>query len=149
MPTKKKQVKKTKTKAENKEKKVKTEEEKRKAKRDKEIKKKMKKIREALQDQLISQNKFGAQFDDLIEHYLYLAELKDILKYDIKDNGIRYEVKTGNGYTTVKANESVKNLATISSEMRKLLEDLNLKEPETTLTGEGDPVKEGEGDDLL
>ncbi len=124
--------------------KVKSEEE----EREELLKEKLSKIKEDLQNQLISQNKFGAQFDDLIEHYLYLVELKDVLKFDIKDNGIRYEVKTGNGYTTVKANESVKNLATISSEMRKILEDLDLKEPETTMIDEN-AAKEGEGDDLL
>lgn len=117
-------------------------------KRKQQTEEKIKKMREDLQNQLISQNKFGEQFNDMIEHYLFLVTLIDDLEYDIKNNGLRYEVKTGNGFTATKPNESVKNISTISSEMRKILQDLNLKEPEVSLQEDESP-KEGEGDDLL
>lgn len=116
--------------------------------RKKQQQEKVTKMREDLQKQLIDQNKFGAQFDDIIEHYLFDVCLIDDLEQDIKDNGIRYEVQTGNGYTTKKPNESIKNIPAISSEMRKILQDLNLKEPEVELT-ETEAPEEGEGDDLL
>ena len=116
--------------------------------RKKEQEEKISKMREDLQGQLISQNKFGAHFDDMIEHYLFDVVLIDELEHDIKENGLRYEVKTGNGYTATKPNESVKNIPAISSEMRKILQDLNLKEPEVDLT-EAEALEEGEGDDLL
>ena len=119
--------------------------------RNKKTEEKIEKMREDLQNQLINQNKFGEQFNDMIEHYLFLVTLIDELEFDIKTNGLRYEVKTGNGYAATKPNESVKNISTISSEMRKILQDLNLKEPEISLEDiQNNAVsEEGEGDDLL
>lgn len=111
-------------------------------KRNKVIENKIDIIREDLKNQLISQNKFGKQFDDMIEDYIFLVKLKEELQHDISVNGIRYEAKTGNGYKTDKPNESVQNLLKVNAQMLKILQDLELKAPE-----EG--PKEGEGDDLL
>lgn len=97
-------------------------------------------IREDLKNQLISQGKFGKQFDDMIEDYLYLVELKEKLKYDIDENGIRYENTGGNGFTTFKPNESCERLLKTNAQMLKILQDLDLKAPDEG----GD-----EGDDLL
>lgn len=97
-------------------------------------------IREDLKNQLISQGKFGKQFDDMIEDYLYLVELKERLKYDIDENGIRYENTGGNGFTTFKPNESCERLLKTNAQMLKILQDLDLKAPDEG----GD-----EGDDLL
>lgn len=99
-------------------------------------------IREDLKTQLINQGKFGKQFDDLIEDYIFFVNLKEDLQNDIRTKGLRYKVKTGNGYTTEKPNESVKNLKDINAQMLKMLQDLELKAPD-------DVPKEGEGDDLL
>lgn len=99
-------------------------------------------IREDLKNQLISQNKFGEHFNDMIENYLFYVRLKEDLQYDIDAKGIRYEARTGNGYKTDKPNESVKNLINVTTEMRKILQDLDLKEPEES-------PEAGEGDDLL
>lgn len=97
-------------------------------------------IREDLKNQLITQNKFGKQFDDLIEDYIFLVRLKDNLQYDISINGLRYDSMTGNGYTTSKPNESVQNLLKVNAQMLKILQDLDLKAPDEG----GD-----DGDDLL
>ena len=111
-----------------------------KAKRiDEEIKEKKIAIKEDLENQLIAQNKFGKQFDDMIEDYLYFFELKERLKYDIDINGIRYPNTGGNGFTTYKPNESVERLQKTNGQMLKILQDLDLKAPE----------EDGEGDDLL
>lgn len=111
-----------------------------KAKRiDEEIKEKKIAIKEDLGNQLIAQNKFGKQFDDMIEDYLYFFELKERLKYDIDINGIRYPNTGGNGFTTYKPNESVERLQKTNGQMLKILQDLDLKAPE----------EDGEGDDLL
>ena len=99
-------------------------------------------IKEDLKNQLLTQNKFGKHFDDMVEDYLYFFELKERLKYDIDINGIRYKTTGGNGFTTFKANESVERLQKTNAQMLKILQDLELKAPE-----EG--PKEGEGDDLL
>lgn len=108
----------------------------------KKINEKIEIIKKDLKDQLISQNKFGEPFDDMIENYLFYVKLKEELQYDIKLKGIRYEARTGNGYKTDKPNESVKNLINVTTEMRKILQDLDLKEPK-------EPPEEGEEDDLL
>lgn len=111
-----------------------------KAKRiDEKIKEKKIAIKEDLGNQLIAQNKFGKQFDDMIEDYLYFFELKERLKYDIDINGIRYPNTGGNGFTTYKPNESVERLQKTNGQMLKILQDLDLKAPE----------EDGEGDDLL
>ena len=96
-------------------------------------------IKEDLQNQLIAQNKFGKQFDDMIEDYLYFFELKERLKHDIDINGIRYKNIGGNGFSTYKPNESVERLQKTNGQMLKILQDLDLKSPE----------EDGEGDDLL
>ncbi len=97
-------------------------------------------ISEDLKNQLITQNKFGKHFDDLIEDYIFLVRLKDDLQYDISLNGLRYDSMTGNGYTTSKPNESVQNLLKVNAQMLKILQDLDLKAPD-----EGGE----DGDDLL
>ena len=98
-------------------------------------------IREDLKNQLISQGKFGKQFDDMVEDYLYFVDLKERLKHDIDENGIRYENRGGNGFTTFKPNESCERLLKTNAQMLKILQDLELKAPDE---GGGD-----EGDDLL
>ncbi len=99
-------------------------------------------IKEDLQNQLISQNKFGKQFDDMIEDYLYFVDMKERLQHDIDINGIRYRTTGGNGFTTYKPNESCERLLKVNAQMLKILQDLDLKVSD-------DGLKEGEGDDLL
>lgn len=99
-------------------------------------------IKEDLQNQLISQNKFGKQFDDMVEDYLYFVDMKERLQHDIDVNGIRYRTTGGNGFTTYKPNESCERLLKVNAQMLKILQDLDLKIPD-------DGLKEGEGDDLL
>lgn len=99
-------------------------------------------IKEDLQNQLISQNKFGKQFDDMIEDYLYFVDMKERLQHDIDINGIRYRTTGGNGFTTYKPNESCERLLKVNAQMLKILQDLDLKTPD-------DEQEEGEGDDLL
>lgn len=112
-------------------------------KRKKALKEKIEIIREDLKNQLITQNKYGKQFDDMVEDYIFFINLKEELQYDIKINGIRYRSMTGNGYFTDKPNESVQNLIKVNAQMLKILQDLELKEPE-----EGPEVGDGK-DDLL
>lgn len=96
----------------------------------KKIQDKKQAIEEDLQKQLIDQNKFGKQFDDMIEDYLYFVELKERLKHDIDMNGIRYKTTGGNGFATFKANESVERLQKTNGQMLKILQDLDLKAPD-------------------
>jgi Tfp pilus assembly protein PilN len=106
-----------------------------------ETKDKKQSIKEDLKNQLIAQNKFGKQFDDMIEDYLYFVELKEKLQNDLNINGFRYKTIGGNGFTTYKPNESYERLLKTNGQMLKILQDLELKAP--------DEGGEEEGDDLL
>lgn len=97
----------------------------------KKLKEKIEEIEKDLKDQLDSQGKYGAHFEDLVKDYLKFVELKENLRRDIELNGIRYECKTGNGYTTTKPNESVERIIKVNAQMLKILQDLELKEPDT------------------
>lgn len=122
--------------------KLQKEEEEKKKERQKQIEDKISTIRDDLNNQLLSQNKFGKQFDDMVEDYIFFVKLKENLQYDIAEHGLRYRAVTGNGYPTDKPNESVQNLIKVNAQMLKILQDLELKAPD-----EG--PEEGEGDDLL
>lgn len=100
---------------------------------------KLKRIRKSLKEQLNSQNKTGAHYDDLLDHYIELIKLKYLLEEDIKVRGLRHEVISGNGFTSEKANESITNLVKVSGNIMKLLSELGIK----------DTISKGEKDDLL
>lgn len=86
-------------------------------------------IRTDLRQQLEDMNKYGKVYDDLIEDYLQMVKTKDNLKQDIKEKGLRYKVKTGNGFMQVKPNESIPNFIKVNNQMLKVLESLGLKAP--------------------
>ena len=87
-------------------------------------------IKEDLQNQLEQQNKFGNQYDDLLDHAIYLFKLKDELQHDIETNGIRILAPTGNGHKRMTDNTSIRNLHNTSTQLLRVLKDLGLNEPE-------------------
>lgn len=97
-------------------------------------------IKEDLLLQLEKQDKTGKFYTDLVEDYIYFFTIKNKLKKDIKDKGIRISYVNGNGILTERQNESILNLTKINSQMLKILSDLDLQKP---LVQPGDP------DDLL
>ena len=110
--------------------------------RKKQVEDKANNIKEDLKNQLFAQNKFGKHFDDMVDDYVFLVKLKEDLQQDINDNGMRYSTMTGNGFETEKPNESVERILKVNAQMLKILQDLDLKEPEES-------PEAGEGDDLL
>lgn len=90
---------------------------------------KRKLIMQSLELQLKEQSKTGKYFYNLIDDYMYLYDLKEKLQKDIKKNGLRVEVVSGNGFKSLKANESVLNLLKVTAQMLKLLTDLGLQGP--------------------
>jgi len=90
---------------------------------------KRKKIKKDLLDQLERSGHYGEYYLDLIDHYMELVDLKELLQNDIQKNGIRLSATNGNGFTTEKPNESVANLMKVSQQLLKLLSELGLKEP--------------------
>ena len=99
-------------------------------------------IKEDLLSQLIEQNKFGKDFESMIEDYITLEKTKRKLKKDIEEKGVRIEVKTGNGFTKEVKNDSVELFVKVNNQMLKIRSELGLNEPSQT-------PKDGEGDDLL
>jgi phage terminase small subunit len=95
-------------------------------------------IRTDLKDQLKELNKFGKFYDDLVEDYIQMVKTKDELKQDIKGKGLRYKVKTGNGFMQVKPNESIEKFIKVNNQMLKILETLGLKAPPESDPGDDD-----------
>lgn len=94
-------------------------------------------IREDLKTQLNLQEKVGKHFDNMVEDYIYFYRLKEELKHDIAENGLRIESQTGNGYKTEKDNKSVDQIIKVNGQMLKILNDLELKVPDA-LANNGD-----------
>lgn len=95
-----------------------------------ELSEKYKLIRNDLSDQLEAQEKFGKHYEDLIDHAVYLFKLKDELQEDIDINGIRMLLQTGNGFSKLTDNASIRNLNSVSAQLMKVLKGLGLDEPE-------------------
>lgn len=95
-------------------------------------------IKEDLKDQLMDQNKIGSQYDDLLDHAIYLFTLKDSLQEDILAKGLRIKSATGNGYKKEEDNKSVDKLLKVSAQLMKVLNELGLKEPQTEDGGNSD-----------
>lgn len=86
-------------------------------------------IRTDLLEQLDENNMIGKQYEDLIEDYIELFKLKNLLIDDIHKKGLRSRVKTGNGFYQTKPNESVDRLFKVNTQMLKVLDELDLKKP--------------------
>lgn len=86
-------------------------------------------IEKDLKDQLIASGKIGKQYEDIINDYMYLYKLKNELQKDIKKNGLRVKVVNGNGIEAEKDNSSIQNLLKVTTQMLKILSDLNIHEP--------------------
>ena len=78
------------------------------------------------------------QLEDLNKYYIQMVKTKDALKQDVKDKGLRYKVKTGNGFMQVKPNESIEKFIKVNNQMLKILETLGLKAPPEGNPGDED-----------
>ena len=86
-------------------------------------------IAEDINEQLASLSKFGKFYDDLVNDYLSLLTIRDALKEDIQEKGVRYTFTNGNGKEQEKANESVSSLIKVEQIMLKILNDLGINQP--------------------
>lgn len=113
-------------------------------------------ISEDIKRQLQSLSKNGKYYDDLVNEYMYLLNVRETLKKDIKEKGVRYEFVNGNGKTQEKPNESVVNLIKIEQIMLKIFGDLQLNLAYVNPSGQDKPssiksekVMDGYEEDLL
>lgn len=86
-------------------------------------------IKKDLLNQLELKGMYQSYYIDMVEQYMEYYDLKNELNKDIRINGVRVEVMTGNGFTTTKSNESIPTLQKTTSLMLKILKDLSLEKP--------------------
>lgn len=87
---------------------------------------KRKRVKKSLEDQLIQKGADIYLFNDQIDDYMTMWDLKEELKEDIKKNGLRLNYKTANGGKTEKDNPSVKQIPLINKQMLMLLKQLEV-----------------------
>ena len=87
------------------------------------------KIKKDMIQQLSMKNMTQSYYLDLVDQYVYYYNIMEDLKEDIKKNGVRVEVTSGNGFTTMKTNDSIDRAHKTTQIMLKILSDLDLKQP--------------------
>lgn len=92
-------------------------------------------IRKDLLDQLERNGIYGNQFKDLVEDYMSLWIVKNLLINDIKARGVSIKWNNGGGQTGFKKNDSVGELNKTNAQMLKLLTELGIK---ATVADSGD-----------
>lgn len=110
-------------------------------------------IKEDITNQLENLAKYGKFYDDLVNEYLCLLSIREGLKEDIQNQGIRYKFTNGNGKEQEKANESVTSLIKVEQIMLKIVNDLEinqaLSKPPTPTTSSSNSINGDDEDDLL
>ena len=92
-------------------------------------------IRKSLTEQLNEMGAKVAHFEDLINDYLALYDVKNQLIKDIKVRGVTYTDYSAAGVAMQKNNPSTKDLVSVNRQMLAILKDLgvsttNIKKPE-------------------
>ena len=85
-----------------------------------------KEIQNSLKKQLQAKGADIDLFNDQIQDYMMLWDLKEKLKDDIIENGLRLNYSTANGGKVEKDNPSVKQLPMINKQMLMLLKQLDI-----------------------
>lgn len=85
-----------------------------------------KRIKKSLQEQLAAKGADIEIFNDQINDYMTMWDLKEQLKDDIKENGLRLKYSTANGGKVEKDNPSVKQLPAVNKQMLMLLKQMDI-----------------------
>ena len=107
----------------------------RKAVKELKVSEKYEAIRKDLLDQLDRNGIYGKQFKDLVEDYMSLWIVKNLLIDDIKSRGVSIKWNNGGGQNGYKKNDSVGELNKTNAQMLKLLNELGIK---ATVADSGD-----------
>lgn len=94
-----------------------------------------KEIKKDLLDQLDRNGIYGKQFKDLVEDYMSLWIVKNLLIEDINIRGVSVIYNHGGGQKGYKKNDSINELNKTNAQMLKLLNELGLK---ATVVDSGD-----------
>ena len=89
-------------------------------------------ILESLKEQLRKKQADISVFNDLLDDYMTLYDVKNKLKTDIKKRGVTFEAMSASGKAKIiKQNQSVKDLVAINKQMLMILDKLGLTTKET------------------
>lgn len=86
-----------------------------------------KKIKEDMLDQLERKGVYGNHYLALVNDYLSLYEIKEMLIKDIKNRGVVVEYQNGREQWGIKKNDSIAELNKTNAQMLKILSELGLK----------------------
>ena len=85
-----------------------------------------KEIENSLREQLVAKGADIELFNDQVNDYMMMWDLKEKLKDDIAENGLRLKYATSNGRVSEKDNSSVKQIPLINKQMLMLLKQLDI-----------------------
>lgn len=97
-----------------------------------------KEIRESLLDALQDNGIFGKVFEDLVEDYLKLWDIKNTLINDVKRRGVKTKWQNSETSFGHKKNDSVSEAVKVSAQMLKILLTLGLKPGSKAGDGDGE-----------
>jgi len=86
-----------------------------------------KKIKNDMLEQLKKQNIKGEYFEDLVDDYMAMWDVKNKLIEDIKTKGVSIKYQNGENQWGYKKNDSVGELQRTNNQMLRLLDSLGLK----------------------
>lgn len=93
-------------------------------------------IEKSLKDQLSAKGADIDLFNDQIQDYMTMWDLKEMLKDDIQENGLRLNYTTANGGFAEKDNPSVKQIPLINKQMLMLLKQLDISTDKVVKEGD-------------
>ena len=84
-------------------------------------------IKQDLLDQLDKETAEKKHFIDLIDDYIQLLDIKNMLIEDIKERGVQVEYNHGGGQSGFKKNDSISELKKVHYQMIKILKTLSIE----------------------
>lgn len=84
-------------------------------------------VKKALASQMAGRGIGGKHYEDLVDDYMSLWDIKVLLIADIKGRGVVYKDVSSVGVEMTKNNPSVKELVGVNRQMLAILKELGLK----------------------
>jgi phage terminase small subunit len=97
------------------------------------------KIEKDLLNQL-GDNKNNSHYTELIKDYLFMWDTMQELKLDIKERGVSVFWQNSETQFGYKKNDSIREMTTVSNQMLKILNDLDLKPSKAEEVDEDDEI---------
>lgn len=93
-------------------------------------------LRKSLKDQLKRKGAKEYHFEKLVDDYISLFGIKEELKKDIEEHGIRVTAFSAKGIPMEKINPAVTEITKVSTQMLKILDKLGIS-PDANISGDG------------